>query len=77
MHFLFKRVNERTEAWWHNVELDSGRPQIIRELPADVRSVVADPAEIDEALRWARDVPGWSDQTPPVYVRDASTEGED
>jgi hypothetical protein len=48
-------------------------PQIVRELLAGGRSVVADEPEIDAALAWAREQEGWLDEPAPLYVRDART----
>jgi hypothetical protein len=74
MQFLRKRLNERTEAWWHNAELERDRaPGIVRELLDGDRSVVGEDLEIEEAMRFARELPGWNEAYPALVISEAST----
>ncbi len=55
--------------WWTNMLAIEDAPIIVRELLQE-RQVVATHEEIEEALRWARSVDGWSDEHPPLVGLD-------
>jgi hypothetical protein len=69
--FLGSRRDGATEEFWRSAE---GRreeaPERARELIDDPgeRRIEASPEEVEEVLRWARGLDGWSEARPGIFV---------
>jgi len=73
MLFLTRRDDTpATAQWWADVGRDPhAAPGIVRELLGGP-SVAGDPAEVAQAVAWARAHPRWSDADPALIGRDGA-----
>jgi hypothetical protein len=67
--FLRARREPATKRFWIALAGDHrGAPAALQELARGDSSVVCDPAEASESLRWARAHVAWIDDPAPVWI---------